>query len=187
MGSTRADPPSPCGDDGRIALPGAFVPSLDRAVDGLAQVDVRRGPLLDLPRHHEEPVDDPGQAIDLEIGRLEALADGLVGRLRDRTLEPELHRGQGRSELVRGVGDELALRLDRTLEPVGHLVERLPELLDLSGAAHVAGASREVAVPQALRGGGQARERAGERSGEPEREQQPGRERREADRAEADA
>ena len=96
-------------------------------------------------------------------------------------------RGQGRSELVRGVGDELALRLDRTLEPVGHLVERLPELLDLAGAAHVAGASREVAVAQALRGGGQPRERAGERSGEPEREQQPGRERREPDRAQADA
>jgi hypothetical protein len=63
---------------------------------------------------------------------------------------------------VRGVGDELTLRLDRTLEPIGHLVERLPELLDLAGTAHVAGASREVSVTQALRGGGQARDRPGE-------------------------
>ena len=186
MGSTRADPPSPSRDDGRIALDGTLVPSRDRAIDGLAQVDVRRGPLLDLSRHDEEAIDDPGQAIDLEVGRLEALADGLVGRLRDRAFEPELHGGQGRSELVRGVGDELALRLDRALEPVGHLVERLPELLDLPGAAHVAGAGREVAVPQALRGTGQPRERPGEGSGEPEREQQPGRERREPDRAQAD-
>ena len=73
---------------------------------------------------------------------------------------------------MRGVGDELALRLDRALEPVGHLVERLPELLDLARAAHVAGAGGEVAVPQALRGGSQPRERPGQRSGEPEREQQ---------------
>jgi hypothetical protein len=170
-------------DDGRIALLGAFVPSHDRAIDGLAQIDVRRGPLLDLSRHDEEAIDDPGQAVDLEIGRLEALTNRLVGRLRDRALEPELHGGQGRSELVRGVRDELALRLDRTFEPVGHLVERPPELLDLASAGHVAGASREVAVPQSLRGGRQARERAGERSGQPEREQQPGRERGQPDRS----
>jgi hypothetical protein len=84
---------------------------------------------------------------------------------------------------MRGVGDEFALRLDRSLEPVGHLVERPPELLDLAGAGHVAGASREVAVSQALRGGRQARERAGERSCQPEREQQTGRERGQPDRA----
>jgi hypothetical protein len=41
-------------------------------------------------------------------------------------------------------------------------------------------------VPQALRGGGQMRERAGQGSGQPEREQHPCRQRSEADRSEAD-
>ena len=42
-----------------------------------------------------------------------------VGRL-----QPELHAGERRSQLVGRVRDELALRPNRALHPVGHLVER---------------------------------------------------------------
>jgi hypothetical protein len=40
--------------------------------------------------------------------------------------------------LVRRVRHELALRLDGAFHPVGHLVERTSQFLDLLGAAHVA-------------------------------------------------
>jgi hypothetical protein len=45
------------------------------------------------------------------------------------------------------VRDELALGPHRALDPVGHLVEGVPELLHLAGALYLPGSSRQVARP----------------------------------------
>ena len=61
-------------------------------------------------------------------------SSGLRVRVGGEHLELALHHGQGRPQLVRGVGDELALRLERGFETVEHVVERLGQHPDLAGA-----------------------------------------------------
>jgi hypothetical protein len=128
----------------------------------------------------------PERRSTLPVRGFEPRPELVVRRVRDRALEPELHRGKRRSELVGGVGDELTLGLDRALETIGHLVEGLTELLHLGAAAHFAGASREIALAESLGRGSQAYERTREGTGEPERQQHPGDERCDPDRDEAE-
>ena len=71
--------------------------------------------------------------------------DGLGARL----LQPQPQARQRRAQLVRGVGDELALRGQQRREPLGHLVERARELL-LLGAALDPRAHAQVAARDAL-------------------------------------
>ena len=101
-----------------------------------------------------------------------------VGRLGRGRSEPELHAGEGRPELVRRVRDELALRLHGALDPVGHVVERLAELLQLVAAADGAGARAQVAAAQPAGRLGEPRERprqgAREHEGQDQAGQQPG-------------
>ena len=119
-------------------------PSAERPRDGVAEVDVRRLALLDLARHHrgagrrsrtgDRPPGPPPRAGG---GRSSSVASAIA------RLEAELHAGERRSELVRGVRDELPLGLHRPLEAVGHLVERLPELLDLARRRRTSSARAE--------------------------------------------
>ena len=52
-------------------------------------------------------------------------------RVGERHLQQRPLRGQRGPQLVRGVGDEPALRLERRLEPRQQLVKRVPQLLEL--------------------------------------------------------
>ena len=54
------------------------------------------------------------------------------------------HR-QRRAELVRGVGDEIALTAEAALQPVEHVIERLGENRHLSASVDRTGALRQVA------------------------------------------
>ena len=60
----------------------------------------------------------------------------------------------GGAQLVRGVGDELALRLERRLQAVEHRVELVGEVLELVGRAVEADSLVEAVVADAARGGG---------------------------------
>ena len=95
-------------------------------------------------------------------------------------LEPEPQSGQRRPQLVRRVADELALRLERLAEPLGHLVEGDRDLLLLAGAGHL-GAGVELTVLDAARGSRERAQRPRERAGEHPGETEPERERREPD------
>ena len=55
------------------------------------------------PREGEQAVDEIAQAVGLAQRRIAVVA-------RRKALEPQPERGQRRPQLVRGVGDELALR-----------------------------------------------------------------------------
>ena len=52
-------------------------------------------------------------------------------RVGERDLDQRSLAGQRRAQLVRGVGDELALRLERGVEPPKQVIEGVPEFLEL--------------------------------------------------------
>ena len=115
---------------------------------------------------HEQIVDQTGDPRDLVLQeRLDALQ--LLGarvRVGGEHLELALHHGQGRPQLVRGVGDELALRLERGFETVEHVVERFGQHPDLAGA----GLGGRHARPQVA-----AVDAGGQRSKPPQRRRYP--------------
>ena len=52
-------------------------------------------------------------------------------RVGERDLDQRSLACQRRAQLVRGVGDELTLRLERSFEPPKQVIERVPEFLEL--------------------------------------------------------
>ena len=71
--------------------------------------------------------DHAREAVDLRPARPRSAPRGPVGG-RGRLLQPQAQPGQRRAQLVRGVGDEVALRVDHPLHAPGHLVERGADL-----------------------------------------------------------
>ena len=81
---------------------------------------------------------------------------------------------------MRRVGHELALRLERVREPVGHRVERARDLLLLGRPLHLS-ARLEVAAADAPGGRGELPQRPRQRAGDEPRDGQPERQRQRAD------
>ncbi len=77
----------------------------------------------------EEVVHQPADPPDLRLDEALDVPDLLLGRvgLRRQYLELSPDHGQRRAQLVRGVGDELALAGKGLGEPVQHVVEGLAE------------------------------------------------------------
>jgi hypothetical protein len=84
-------------------------------------------------------------------------------RVGERDLDQGSLAGQRRAQLVRGVGDKLTLRLERSVEPRKQVIEGVPEFLEL-----VLGAVEGQALVQT--GGGDPSGRAGDG---PDRSQHP--------------
>ena len=93
---------------------------------------------------------------------------------RARLLEPQPQAGERRAQLVRRVGDEVALAGHEALEPRRHAVERRGEAALLRAALDL-GAHGQVALGHPRRGVVQAPQRAGDlaRDHEPRREAEP--------------
>ena len=92
-------------------------------------------------------------------------------------------RSQRRAQLVRGVGEEPALRLARTVEAVEHRVQRRCKRTDLVGSVRVGQAALRVSRALDLAGGtcepGERAERAAHQEGDGQRTDRSGAERRE--------
>ena len=118
--------------DGDVGRP----PPRHRLARKHRQVATRGSAIPAAGRHREQPGDEHRQPIDLRFGGDELRPDGVVAFVRDRALEPQLHPGERRAQLMRSVRDERLLRLGARLHPVGHRIERRRDLRDLRGAAH---------------------------------------------------
>ena len=140
----------------------------------------RRRRLVALARERQQRGQQPREPLDLELGRLE-LRLGVAARLGARRLEPQAQPGQRRAQLVRGVGDELALCREHGPEPLGHVVEGRRDLALLRRAGHL-GARLEVAALDPPRRGGEVAQRPRERARQEPGERQPEDEREGADR-----
>ena len=116
-------------------------------------------------REREERVEEIRQPLDLGLRKPELVLHGRIVRLDPGSLESQTQPGQRRSELMRGVADELALCLDRLLEPLGHVVEGDRDLTLLARAGDV-GPRVELAVLDAPRRAGERAQRPGERAGD---------------------
>ena len=101
-------------------------------------VGLRRG-------EREHVVDEPVHPVELAQRRLD-LAPALAGILLVlEQLELAAQDRQRRSQLVRGVRDEVALTAERQLEPVEHAIEGVGEHADLVPAPTESAAPAEVA------------------------------------------
>ena len=132
---------SAVGGEGGLLARRPLGPPVEGLGDRLPELDAGRGALFDVSRHHEESIDDQGEAIDLGLGGLELAPQVGILRHVDGRLEAKLHAGQRRAELVRRVRHEFALRTHRSLQPFGHLVERAGDLVHFGGALDIADAS----------------------------------------------
>ena len=135
-------------------------------------------------REREQVVDQRAQPVELGLGLRRLLGRGPA--LGPDRLQPELDPGQRRAELVRGVGDEVALRGEVGRELAGHAVERAAELVDLLRALRL-DARVEVAAPEPAGGRAQLLHRPGDRAGQDPGEDEPGGDDREADQRRARA
>ncbi len=128
----------------------------------------------------EQVAQELREPLGLRLRRLEVARDlGIVG-LQRRRLQSQPQAGQRRAQLMRRIGDELALGAERTCEPVGHLVERGGDLALLARATD-RGALVQLARGDAPRRDGQAAQRPCERAGE-----EPGHRQAEQERDDAD-
>ena len=136
-------------------------PGCGRAGGG-AEVDLPGG-RVGLARLGEQQQlgDHRGEAVDLLERGLDLLRVAGGARL----LEPQLQAGERGAELVRGVGDELALAVHEALEPRAHLVERAREALLLGGALD-RHAGVQIALAEAGGGVVEAAQRAGDLAGD---------------------
>ena len=128
----------------------------------------------------EQRVEEIRQALDLGLGEPELVLHCRIIRLDLRSLEPQPQPGQRCAELMRRVADELALSLDRLLEPLGHVVEGDRDLPLLAGTGDVS-ARIELAVLDAPRRARERAQRPGERACEHPGETETERERHEPD------
>ena len=122
--------------------------SLDRVLD--QPVEPHRPPglavELDVAGEIDQVADQHRQLVELgdDVGEqsLALLGRHLLGMGED--LDVGAQAGERRAQLVRGVGDELALGVDRALERVEHRVEAAGQAAQLAAAARV-DAATEVA------------------------------------------
>ena len=110
----------------------------------------------------EEPVDEPFLVFG---GRLDTFGHdpqrGGVGvRVGEAYVYQRPQPGQRGAQLVRGVGDESSLRVERGREPAQHFIEGVGQLFDLVPGSAQRDAFVEVALGQAVRRGGHGAERA---------------------------
>jgi hypothetical protein len=167
------------------AAAGSLGPALLRLLDsGAERHRCARGRPIALPGQCQQRRQELREALDLLLGRLELLAE-LRACLQRRRLEPQPQAGQRRSQLMRGVGDELPLRLEHLPQPLGHVVERVRDLAVLGGALGL-GPRLQIAGLDATRGRREPLERPGQRPGEKpgEREAEHERDQPDADQAE---
>ena len=128
-------------------------------------------------RELEQPRDEIPHLVRLalEVGIEPVSRVGREPVLLLQHVDVRLDARQRRAQLVRGVGDEAALRLDRVVEGGEHRVERRAEARQLAAPGLGNAFARIARARDALRGCGQAQhrgerrardERAGERGGE---------------------
>ena len=116
-------------------------------------------------RQQQQAGDQPLAAVDGVTHGLAHLAQLLgagVG-VGERHVDLGAHDGQGRAQLVRGVGDEVALAGEGAVQPAEHAVEGVGELAELVGGPRQVDPLAEVLARDApCRGGdlAQGRERA---------------------------
>jgi hypothetical protein len=121
-------------------------------------------------REIEEARDEPlgafGRLPDRDAHRPE-VRDARIG-VRERDVDLGAHDGERRAQLMRGVGDEPALRVERRVEPVEHAVQRAGRVAELvGGAPQPDPLPREGRVVEPLGGLGDAAQRRERPAGEP--------------------
>ena len=151
--------------------------SAARSATPPSAIEVAVGGGLAVLGQAQEVREQLGQALGLELaGDQVALEVGVLGA-QARRLQAQAQPGQRGAQLVRGVGDEVALGVERAHEPVGHVVEGVGHL-DLLGRAGRRGARAQVAggdLPRRARQAAQrTRQRAGDRPREAQAERQHG-------------
>ncbi len=118
--------------------PSAEIASARRSIASAGELGERdrrlvgERPLLALGEG-EEALQQPVDVVELAAEPVGERADvrGQRAGFGHRHVERGPHSGERRAQLVRGVGDELALERERALEPVEQLVEGVCELLQL--------------------------------------------------------
>jgi hypothetical protein len=156
--------------------------ALDVGTNHLIQANVLElGRLLGTAGELDDVVDDGCEVLQLhpDVGDQQS-SFGWVGQAAAREqVDVGANAGQWRPELVRGIGDELPLFGDRTLQRAEHLVEprgKTPDLVLCTGLLDPKG--QIAGLAHALGGVGQAgdrrRSRAGDRHTEPDRERHAG-------------
>ncbi len=118
----------------------------------------QRQPALVRARQHQQVVGQPAEPPRVLERRLRTGAQALAVAAQ-RHLELRLQHGQRRAQLVAGVRDEPALALDRRLEPVEQLVERLAEPVELVAGVRQRQPLGQVAVGDAGGAGAHALDR----------------------------
>jgi hypothetical protein len=99
----------------------------------------------------EQLVDHQREPVELRQRRVELLVDRRVAALALRGLDAQPQAGQRGPQLVRSVGDEVALRAHEPLEPRGHVVEGAGQRA-LLGAALDGRTGRQIALGDAAGG-----------------------------------
>ena len=123
-----------------------------RSSHQLAKIDLARRSCAGIrAREDEQRLDESREALDLRERALE-VRPSRFGKVALEVLEPQPQRRQRRPQLVRCVGDELALRAEQLLQPADGLVEHRGERAHLGRALVLGRARGEIAVPD--RGGG---------------------------------
>ena len=181
----RLDPERAAG--GRGALGEAHPRRLELGGGVQALVSDRQRPVGGA-RQHQQVIGERGQAVTFRerlAKRLARQRAGIRGPHRCVELGAD-HRDRG-AQLVRGVGHELPLPLERPAQPLEHLVERLAETADLVvrggqrqqlvgiGQRHLAGAPAHRLDGRQARG----RQRVADQRGEGKSDRAPDRKRRE--------
>ena len=162
----------------RSAIAGAWrrARSTAAATSSSRRTSSALGVALLVARELDEVADQRGQL--LELARTRSAA-GARGRPRRRAaarqhLEVGAQRGQRRAQLVRRVGDELALRALRALERLEHRVERAREAGELVVALGArCGGDRSRVRGDVLGGRGELGDRAAARRARDGRERRP--------------
>ena len=99
-------------------------PARQRVVGGSREIDRLAGRGGRIRRGQPEEIrDEPREAHGLGLRSCQLLADGRVVGGHVGGLDAQAEAREGRPQLVRRVGHERALRLQRIREPVGHRVE----------------------------------------------------------------
>ena len=118
--------------------------SAARSATAASAIEVAVGGGLAVLGQAQEVGEQLGQALGLELARHQvALEVGVLGA-QARRLQAQAQPGERGAQLMRGVGDEVALGVERAHEPLGHVVEGVGHL-DLLGRAGRRGARAQVA------------------------------------------
>jgi len=133
----------------------------------------------------EQLVDHQREPVELLERGVELLVDRRLAALAPRRLDAQPQPRQRRAQLVRRVGDEVALRAHQPLEPRGHVVERAGERL-LLGASLDRRAGAELALGDPAGGAVEPAYRARDLARHDRAGEQPEAEHEQADQREPD-